>query len=292
MQQIERGIFYEDTFLGVTVGGITFSHGTIMIDAPLRAEDARAWRSMLLNQRGGSNRLLVNLDSHPDRTLGARALDCTILAHQKTAQVFRNRPTIFKGALVESGSAWEFYPEAIGMRWAPPDITFTHSMSLHWGGPEVILEHHPGPTPGAIWAIIPAEKVLFVGDLVGINQPAFLAYGELEEWLEALDLLHAKYSDHLIISGRGGLVVKDAIQKQQQHIRSVLKGIEKLARRNSAPEDTEELLPGLLAEFSFDGQLREFYTQRLRFGLHQYYARRYRPTSTLEQPQVEEEEEQ
>jgi glyoxylase-like metal-dependent hydrolase (beta-lactamase superfamily II) len=292
MQQIERGIFYEDTFLGVTVGGIAFSHGTIMIDAPLRAEDARAWRSMLLNQRGGSNRLLVNLDSHPDRTLGARALDCTILAHQKTAQVFRSRPTIFKGTLVESGSAWELYPEAIGMRWVTPDITFTHSMSLHWGGPEVILEHHPGPTPGATWAVIPAEKVLFVGDLVVINQPPFLAYAEMEEWLEALDLLQTSYSDHLIISGRGGLVMKDAIQKQHQHIRNVLKGIEKLAKRNAAPEDTEELLPSLLSDYSIDNQLREFYTHRLRYGLHQYYARRYRPTSALEQPQVEDEEEQ
>ena len=291
MQQIERGIFYEDSFLGVTVGGIVFSHGTIMIDAPLRAEDARAWRSMLLNQRGGSNRLLVNLDSHPDRTLGARALDCTILAHQKTAQVTRNRPAIFKGMLIESGSSWEYYPEAIGMRWATPDITFTNSMNLFWGGPEVVLEHHPGTTPGAIWVMIPAEKVIFVGDLVVINQPPFLAYAELEEWLEALELLQTSYSDHLIISGRGGLVVKDAMRRQYQHIKNVMKGIEKLAKRNAAPEETEGLIPSLLADFSFDSQMQQIYAQRLRYGLHQYYARRYRPTSTLEQPQIEEEEE-
>jgi hypothetical protein len=107
MQQLDRGIFFEDTYLGPTLGALVFSHGTIMIDAPLRLEDARSWRSTLLNQRGGSNRLLVNLDAHPDRTLGAKAIDCTIVAHQKTAQVFRNRPTIFKGQNTPTGSAWE-----------------------------------------------------------------------------------------------------------------------------------------------------------------------------------------
>ena len=170
MQLIERGIYYEDSFLGVTLGGLVFSHGTIIIDAPLRAEDARSWRSALLNQRGGSNRLLINLDANPDRTLGDRALECTIVAHTKTAQVFRNRPTIFKGQSVESGAAWEAYGDAIGMRWATPDITFTQRMSLHWGGPEVVLEHHPGPTPGATWVVIPEAKVVFRQSILGIRQ--------------------------------------------------------------------------------------------------------------------------
>ena len=79
MMQIERGIFYEQNYLGVTVGGLVYSHGVIFIDAPLRPEDARAWRSALLAQRGGASRVLVNLDAHPDRALGARALDCTII---------------------------------------------------------------------------------------------------------------------------------------------------------------------------------------------------------------------
>ena len=77
MQQIKPGIYFEDGYLGVTLGALVFSHGTIMIDAPLRPEDARAWRSALLNLRGGSSRLLVSLDAHLDRTLGTRAMECT-----------------------------------------------------------------------------------------------------------------------------------------------------------------------------------------------------------------------
>jgi hypothetical protein len=44
------------------------------------------------------NAVLINLDAHPDRTLGVRAMDCTVIAHEKTAQAFRNRPEYLQGA--------------------------------------------------------------------------------------------------------------------------------------------------------------------------------------------------
>src|SRR5512134_2828422 len=102
MQQIDQGIYYETAYSGVTLGAIISSQDTIMIDAPLRAEDGRAWRNALMNLGANTKRLLINLDAHPDRTLGARVMDCTIIAHQKTALVFRGRPSIFKGQNAES----------------------------------------------------------------------------------------------------------------------------------------------------------------------------------------------
>lgn len=287
MQQIERGIYYEDAYLGVTLGGLVFTHGTIIIDAPLRSEDARSWRSALLNQRGGANRLLVNLDAHPDRTLGARALDCTIVAHQNTAQVFRNRPTIFKGQSAESGAAWEMYSDAIGMRWALPDITFTQRMSLHWGGPEVVLEHHPGPATGAIWTIIPDEKVVFVGDAVVINQPPFLANAELGEWIQGLELLLADYSEYTIVSGRGGPVGLDSIRTQTSFLKIVEEKMGDMVATKMLPDDTEKLIPGLLSKFKFSSEQRLTYAQRLRFGLHQYFLRQYHSTDSLEDNTIE-----
>ena len=291
MQQLDRGIFYEDTYLGTTLGALVFSHGTIMIDAPLRLEDARSWRSTLLNQRGGGSRLLVNLDAHPDRTLGAKTLDCTIVAHQKTAQVYRNRPTIFKGQNTPTGSAWESYSESIGMRWAPPDITFTNRMSLFWGGPEIALEHRPGPMAGSIWVIISSEKVLFVGDTLTINEPPFIANAELSEWLESLEYLVNNYGSYLIVAGRGGTATKKEIVFQVQILKLVAKGIEKLVKRNAGPEATEELASQILKEYSIDRDREEFFLQRLRYGLYQYYARHYRPSSSLEPAVVEEVEE-
>jgi glyoxylase-like metal-dependent hydrolase (beta-lactamase superfamily II) len=290
MRQIERGIFYEDAYLGVTVGALSYSHGVILIDAPLRAEDARSWRAALINQRGGTNRLLINLDSHPDRTLGARAMDCTVVAHQKAAQVFRNRSTIFKGQSVPAGAVWETYSEAIGLRWASPDVTFTEHMSLHWGGPEVRLEHQPGPTPGSIWISIPDAGVVFVGDTVVLNQPPFLAYADLNVWTQGLKLLTNQYKDFRVIAGRGGLAAQEEIVSLQSTFSQIIEQFDRLARSGAPPEATQELIPEFLSKYRFPAEMRDLYSTRLKVGLYQSFVRRYRTSNASGHADLEDEE--
>jgi glyoxylase-like metal-dependent hydrolase (beta-lactamase superfamily II) len=282
MQELAHGIYIENTYPGVTLGALILSHGTILIDAPLRAEDARAWKAALLGLGGTFNRLLVNLDSHTDRTLGARAMECTIIAHQKTAQIFRGRPSVFKGQNAESGSEWEMQNETVGTRWAVPDITFTQKVSLYWGPPDVILEHRPGPTPGSIWVVIPEAKIIFVGDAVLPHQPPFLASADIPAWVETLDVLAKQCRDYTILSGRCGIVPFEVVRSQQHHLKSILKGLEKLARRNASADETKSLIPLLLADLTFSPKLEEQFTQRYHHGLYQYYAHHYRPSDLVE----------
>jgi len=282
MQQIKPGLFYENSYLGVTLGGLVFSHGTIYIDAPLRPEDARSWRSTLISQRGGTNRLLITLDAHLDRTLGARALECPIVAHDQAASVFQNRPSIFKGQTAESGSEWETYHEAVGTRWAPPDITYTTQMILHWGGPEVHIEHHPGPGLGSSWVIIPDEKVVFVGDTVMIEEPPFLTNADLDDWLEELDVLKKKFRGYTIISGRGGLTTEKHVRAQQNFLKTVNRSMERLAKREASPEDTEGEIPKLLKNLNFPPEKEEQYYLRLKTGLNLYYSKKYQAVITAE----------
>ena len=275
MIQLERGILVEDSFKGVTIGALVFPHGTIMIDAPLKVKDGRVWHSVLLNQRRGSNRLLVLLDAHPDRTLGSRTMECTILAHQNAAEVFRSRPMIFKGTNIESGAVWETYNEAIGMRWAIPDLTFSDRMVLHWGGPEVILEYHPGSSKGAIWLIIPEFKIMFVGDSAVVDQPVFLADANLDTWIDELLILKKSYKDFRIVSGRSGIVDVDAINSQIINLRKIRSGLERLAKRDAAPEATQKMVNPLLKGLDFPNEWYDLYKQRLRYGLYQQYNHRY-----------------
>lgn len=277
MQQIECGIYYENAYPGVTIGAIILPLGTILIDAPLRAEDTRAWLAALLNLGSKPNRVLVNLDAHPDRTLGARSMECTVIAHQKTAQVFRGRPSVFKGQNAESGSEWETYDDILGTRWAIPDITFTHSISVFWGDPEVVIEYHPGPAPGGTWVTIPSSHVVFVGDVVLPGQPPFLTNADIPAWIETLDVLKDSYRDYIIISGRCGPVTLDGVKIQQRHLKNILRGLERLAKRNAMSEEVEDLIPSLLADLDYPADMKEQYIQRYRHGLFQYYSRRYRP---------------
>jgi len=283
MHQIEPGIYYEDLYAGVTLGALILPHGTIMVDAPLRAEDARYWRSTLTNLSIGSNRVLINLDAHLDRTLGSRALDSTIVAHQTTAQVFRNRPSVFKGHSADSGAEWEVSNDVFGTRWALPDITFSERLHFLWGGPEVILEHHPGPTLGSIWVIIPSAKVMFVGDTILYDQPPFLASADLQAWIESLELLKDSYKQYSIISGRGGPNDVKDIRTQLKTLKKILQGMERLAKRNAPPEKTEGMIPNLISDMSIPPQRREHYIQRLRHGLYYYYSQHYQPLEQLEQ---------
>jgi glyoxylase-like metal-dependent hydrolase (beta-lactamase superfamily II) len=280
MQSIADTVFIEDTFPGVTLGAITTPRGLVLVDAPPSSEDSRAWRASLMGIGSGPDRVLVNLDSHPDRTLGARAMDCTIIAHEKTAHAFRNRPSTFKAQGDETGANWESIPGLGSVRWAPPEISFTENLVLHWNANPILLEHRPGPTSGAIWVTMPVEKIVFIGDLALKNQPPFLSNADLPAWIESLKiLLGNEYKGFNIISGRGGTIPVTAVKTQVEAMKRIHDRLEKLASRNASPESTEKLVDGLISNYKAPVARQKHFAQRLRYGLLHYYLRRYRPSN-------------
>lgn len=277
MQVIAKDVYIEDQYPGVTVGAISLPRGLILVDAPPSPDDGRAWRAALLNLGGGGERILINLDAHPDRTVGARLMDCTVVAHEKTAHVFRSRPTTFKSQGEDTGADWERLPNLGNVRWAPPEVSFSQQMEIHWNGTPALLEHHPGPSAGAIWVILREARVIFVGDAVVRGQPPFFANADLAAWQEGLKLLlSSEYRRWLVVGGRGGLAPVEAIRAQQDYLEQVHHKLEKLAEKNSPPEAIESLLPGLLNGFKGSASQQAQFAQRLRYGLRQYYSRHYR----------------
>lgn len=280
MQEIAHGIYLETGLSGVSLGVISQPHGLLLIDAPPKPDDIKTWRTALLNLSGGVDRVLVNLDAHIDRTLGGRAMECTIIAHEKTSQVFRNRPNTFKAQSVETGSEWEHLNGMSGTRWAPPEVTFDQQMWIHWGEAPVSLEFHPGPNPGAIWAVIPAERVAFVGDLITPGQPPFLDAADLPEWIASLNiLLGTDWRSYTLVSGRGGLMAQKEVRNQIDYLTKIHTALEELAKKKEPPEATEALIPGLMTSFRGAGEKKSMYTQRLKYGLNHYYTRHYRPST-------------
>jgi glyoxylase-like metal-dependent hydrolase (beta-lactamase superfamily II) len=283
MQEIAHGIYVENSYTGVTVGAINLSHGLLLVDAPPRPEDTRSWRASLLNLGGGVDRLLANLDAHPDRTLGVRALECTVVAHEKTAQVFRTRPTAFKSQDIETGAEWEQMVGLSSIRWSPPEITFSQRMLIHWGEQPIILEHHPGPYSGAIWINIPDLQVVFVGDAVIPDQPPFLAHADLIAWEAGLELLLSPtFRDFLIVGGRTGLVTMTEVKTQLDYLQHIRAHLESLVEQKAMTDAIEGLIPGLLKDIPTPMNRREQYTQRLRWGLSHYYSRHYRAVTNEE----------
>ncbi len=277
MQEISPHVYIDTSYAGVTVGAISWAHGMVMIDSPLRQDDIRAWRSALLNLSGGVDRLLINLDAHYDRTLGVRAMECTVLAHEHAAEIFRNRPLLFKTQGDETGSEWELYNGLGTIRWAAPDLTFTDTLNLYWDSQPLRVEHHPGPASGASWVVLPEQRVVFVGDTVMAGQPPFLAAADIPAWLESLELLlQPEWQEYQIVSGRGGVVEPAEVRRQITGLKRIQAALEALSERQAAPEDTHALVPELLNGQYFSKQLEAHFAQRMRWGLQHYYARNYR----------------
>ncbi len=280
MQEIIKNIQIEDQLPGVTLGVIITQRGLIQIDAPPSPEDARSWRAALMNLGGGMERVLINLDAHPDRTLGARAMDCTVIAHEKTANTFRTRPSTFKAQGEETGADWESIAGLGSVRWAPPEISFLDQMTLHWSDSPVVLEHHAGPSDGSIWVRLPEEKIVFIGDAVLKNQPPFLAGANLKAWLTSLELLlEAPYKGYTIISSRGGIMTTAAIKSQHDFLKHVYDKLDKITTKKPNPAAIEKLVASLLTWFKAPAARQKQFAQRLRYGLLHYNARQDRGAS-------------
>lgn len=282
MEAIAKNVYIDDRFLGVTLGVINQPRGLIQIDAPPSPEDGRSWRAAMMGMGNGPERVLINLDAHPDRTLGVRAMDCTVIAHEKTAQAFRNRPNTFKAQGDETGANWEAIPGLGSVRWAPPEISFLDQLTLHWSDTPILLESHPGPTPGAIWVILPSEKVVFVGDAVLKNQPPFLAHADLPVWIEMLKvLLEPEYKGFTIVSGRGGVVTPQVVRHQIEVLKRIYERVEKIGKKKTTANVTDKIADQLLKGFRAPAVRQKQYAHRLRYGLHYYYVRHYQPPSRL-----------
>ena len=234
----------------------------------------------------GPERVLINLDAHPDRTLGVRAMDCTVIAHERTAQAFRNRPTTFKAQGDETGANWEAIPGLGSVRWAPPEISFVEKINIHWSDTPIILESRPGPSTGSIWVTLPEEKVVFIGDAVLKGQPPFLAHADLPEWIESLKALQEpEYKGYTIVSGRGGVVTQQNVRTQIEILKRIYDKVDKLGKKKPAIPATDKLADQILKDFKAPAARQRQYLHRLRYGLQHYYIRHYQPSSrhTLEE---------
>lgn len=276
MQEIAPNVYYETSYAGVTLGAINWPHGLVLIDSPFLEADVRNWRSALLNLSGGIGRMLVTLDSHYDRTLGSKGMECAVISHENLVNVFRERPNSFKAQVLDTGADWEQFGTPSSIRWHLPEIAFTDKMVINWDETPINFEYHPGPTLDSIWVDLPGRKVLFLGDAVLDTQPPFLALADIPAWIENLKLLLTPdYQDYIFISGRDGMVTTLQIRAQLKFLENIHNRLEVMASRQESPEKTDQLVSVLLSSFDIDLKFQHQYQQRLRNGLREYYIHHY-----------------
>jgi len=277
MKEIAPDVIIESLYKGVTVGAVCTPEGVVMIDTPLSDKEILSWQSTCSRTGSGPDRLLVVLDDHPDRAVGVKTIRCPIITNSKTAEIFTARPSTTKMQGLETGAIWESIPEITTIDWPKPEITFSESATINWGEKPIVLEHHPGPTSGSIWVILPANNVIFIGDAVTPNHPPFLASANIKTWLISLDILKSsKYKDYLIISGRSALVNKDDIRHAQRFLKKALRAFEKLSSQEANLTKVQKTALAYIDEFKFNTKSeKELFRARLSYGFSKYYINHY-----------------
>ncbi|MGH2581820.1 MAG: hypothetical protein ACRDFQ_02840, partial [Anaerolineales bacterium] len=147
---------------------------------------------------------------------------------------------------------------------------------LHFDERELRIEYHPGPSPGACWLILPKEKIAFVGDAVVLDQPPFLAQADIPSWLETLDHLTSRgFREYTIISGRGGKVGAKEINQQRRVLKEVGTNLKKLSKLKKPGAEIDKLAAKLTAKYKSPPRRRSLFSQRIKYGLHNYFTRHY-----------------
>lgn len=277
MQEIGKNVYIETSYAGVTLGAIKWSPSLLLIDAPFRQEDILAWKNQLADLYEKPDRLLISLDSHYDRILGAQGMECCIINQEDVVQTYRERPVTFKTQFADTGADWELHNGLSNIRWTAPEITFTDQLTFYWDEfKPILIQHRPGPAIGASWVILEEQKVIFLGDAVTPGVPPFLASADLPAWVSNLeDLLSPEFKGYHFISGRCGLIDNKQIKKQLSYLSKIHDKMEEMFARNASPDEVEKYALSLCSDFSPSVERQSQFDQRLRYGFSHYYARHY-----------------
>ena len=274
MDQISEHVFIEDEFPGVVLGAFNFSHGLVMVDAPFRRQDIAPWRGRLANLGGGVDKLVVVLDNQIDRCYGARGMGANILCHQKALAMFQSGSNVSHIQEEKTGAELDIMTFPLESHPITPDFAYSDQAAIYWDGDPLLITHHPGAHLAGSWALYEPEKIIFVGDSVVADQPPFLAWSDLKLWLD--DLYHLasdSFGDYKIVSGRNGLVGRQAIYDMIDFIQQVGNEIAGLQNSHVKDEAFQNAVARLLSHFEFDQKWHERYSQRLQWGFSKYLQR-------------------
>jgi glyoxylase-like metal-dependent hydrolase (beta-lactamase superfamily II) len=208
------------------IGAIEGEDFLVCFEALATPVAARAWLERLREHTGKPVRYLVLSHYHAVRVLGASAFDAdVIVAHEKTRELVEERGK--QDWESEFGRMPRLFrePESIpGLTW--PTATFTDRFTIDLGGDrgDLVLQHcGRGHTEGDIVAWLPAQKILFAGDLVEAQAALYTGDAFHRDWAAGtLDAIAALGAEALI-GGRGAVARgKDAVEAAVAQTRDFL----------------------------------------------------------------------
>jgi cyclase len=167
---------------------------------------------------------LVNTHANGDHTYGNQLVgDARIVASRRAAEEMTEVPASAMAALLENapnlGEVGAFFARCFGsfdfsgIETALPNETFDGELTLNVGAREVsLIEVGPAHTRGDTLLLLPAERVLFCGDILFHGLHPLVWAGPVSNWIAACDRI-LEMDLEVIVPGHGPLADKSAISE-------------------------------------------------------------------------------
>lgn len=274
MRTLRGQVYLENAYPAVHLGLVVGDGKALLIDAPLRVEDGREWLGQVATLARPA--YLALLDHHPDRVLGARSLNLRRIAHEATRKEISRWPDTYKGSTRPLGAEADRLKRITGVSQAVPEVAFTEEMTLLLGDREVRFLHRPGPTPGAMWVVVPDAQVVFIGDAITVSEPPYLGDADIEAWLATLDDLRGpEWESYHWVASRDGLVDREAANDMARFLRKVPFRLERMGDRQDPAAAAETIARELVEDFKVPAGRRDQALLRLRVGLERLFRHHY-----------------
>jgi glyoxylase-like metal-dependent hydrolase (beta-lactamase superfamily II) len=167
---------------------------------------------------------LVNTHANGDHCYGNQLVDgARIVASERTAVEMAELPPAAMAAMIERapemGELGAFFLRCFGafefkgIELALPEQTFSGELSLHVGERELrLLEVGPAHTRGDTLVHVPAQRVLFSGDILFSGAHPVAWEGPVSNWIAACDRILAMDVE-VIVPGHGPLAGPEEVRE-------------------------------------------------------------------------------
>lgn len=278
MYELAPNVFTETTFHHSNPGFVVTVDGVICIDSPLIPAEARAWRQTIAQTSGGLPILYVIVtDHHRGHCLGSQWLSDTVIAHEQAWRHMRNYGDNFKQRVRDSFKRKpEIRSQFDDLRIIVPSITFVDNMTLVRGSPDqgdkiIRILHVGGHTPATSMVWLPADRVLFAGDIVWIDQHPFMTQANSAEWLRALDHIR-RLNPAYIIPGHGPICDLSALDRLTEYLTFLRQRALDLYLAGRTKQETASLLiPDLKPWFPIPPERSPKIESQIRSGIGRVY---------------------
>ena len=273
MVELASGVYVETELHHSNPGFVVTSEGVICIDSPLIPAEARAWRRAIDQASGGLPILYVIVtDHHRGHCLGSQWLSPNVIAHELAWKHMRNYSENFKQRVRDSFKKKpDIRSQFDELEIIVPSVTFQDNLTLVHGERVIRVIHVGGHTPATSMIWLPAEKVLFTGDIVWIDQHPFMTQANSIEWLRALQFIRQLDPDY-IVPGHGAVCDTSALDRLTDYLTYLQQRTRDLYQEGRSKQETASaLVPELKPWFPIPPERSPKIESQIRSGIGRVY---------------------